>query len=109
MMTKIMVITKINFTRNMTKGSSLGSQVAVLAEAFQEEVPVAVFQEEVLEVDSQEEVPADSQAVRVLVSRAEELRQHHHHNSLLKKPRHLPLLLIQEASEGAYTDIRMFG
>lgn len=101
MMMKIMVITKMKFILSMTRG-----YFQEWAADSQAEVQVAGSQAEVQAADSQAEVQAaDFQAD----SKAEELQHHRRHPSLLKKPRHLPLLLIQEASEGAFTDIRMFG
>ena len=114
MMMKIMVITKMKFTRSMTRecfqewaaDSQADSQVEVRAADSQVEVRAADSQAEVRAVDSQAEVRvADSQED----SKAEELQHHRRHLSLLKNPRHQPLRLIQEESEGACTDTRMCG
>lgn len=92
MMTKKnMAITQINFTRNMTEGFSLASQVEDQAAGSQE----AAFQEGD-QADFLVEAQVDSQGGRV-ASRAEELQLHHHRNLFLKKHRHPLLQLIQVA------------
>lgn len=104
MMTMIMAIIKMSFTRNMTRELSL--EWAEAQEAGSQ-VKAGEFQAEASQVEDQ--VEAFQAGVSQVVSKEEELQHHRRHPSLLKKPRHLPLLLIQEASEGAFTDIRMFG
>jgi len=120
MMTMNMDITKMKFTRNMTQGyfqewaAAFHSQEAVQEAAFQEaaqaEAQEAAFRVEVQEAGSQAEAQvAGSQEAQAEDSKAEELQHHRRHLLHHKNPRHQHLLLIQEALEGACTDIRMFG
>jgi hypothetical protein len=93
----------MKFTRNMTQGyfqewaAASHSQAEAQAEDFRVVDRVEAFQAEASQEDQEED------------SKAEELQHHRRHLSFLKNPRHQPLLLIQAASEGACTDIRMFG
>lgn len=109
MMTTIMVTMKMDYTRSMMPGHFQAvSQVEasrVKAEAFQAEdsqVKAEEYQAEVSLVEDQAEGSREG-------SKAEELQHPRRHRSFLKKPRHLSLQLIQGASEGACTAIRMCG
>lgn len=106
MMTKKnMAITQINFTRNMTEGFSLASQVEDQAAgsqeaAFQAEVLVEGFQEAAFQEGDQADFLVEAQEDfqgGLVASRAEELQLHHHRNLFLKKHRHPLLQLIQVA------------